>query len=146
MHFLECIAMLLYLETKLKIGQRVQVEVGVVDELSTILLQISKKLENQQSVGTMTSSIISDIVMSTDTIRKTSGLIYLPDKMRDTLLEGIASLKSDLCVGAYHYFTLHELPEEVCNQIESGVEYSQSPKEVLREVASVAIAAGLYRQ
>lgn len=146
MHFLECIAMLHYLEKKLKVNQRVQVPADIHAEILGVLVQITKKLEGTPAEKGMASARINDLIMALNTVKETPGLLFLPDKMKAVLVDGIQTVKDELCVLAYKYYTINNIPDSMCRELDKESSTGQSPKEILREVAKVAISRELYKQ
>ncbi len=147
MHFLECIAMLRYLEKKLQANQRDQVSVQLIPEVLSVIVQVNKKLEGSLPPGNQYLQVSSDLMHALYAIQQTAGITYLTDSMKNTVVDGIRSLQDELCVFAYKYFTVNKIPDDVCKMLETddGTDTTSSMS-ILRKVAEVAINNGLYKQ
>lgn len=129
MHYLECIALLEYLQKKLFAGQRQQVPISTVSEVHTVMVALNKRLEKEQSVEV--KARLRDIMESIIAIKGTQGLTVLTDSMKTTLTAGIDELIVDLSLLSFEYFKLHEF--EPTDQIIP----------VMRNVVSVALEKGV---
>ena len=129
MHYLECIALLEFLQKKLFAGQRVQVPVTVVDEVQTSIIALRKRLEKENNAEI--DSRIRDLMESVFVIKSTNGLINLTDAMKNTLVSGISEISDLISLLAYSYFQTHDF--EPTNEIIP----------VMRNVVRVALAKGV---
>lgn len=129
MHYLECIALLEFLQKKLYAGQRVQVPVSVVDEVQTSIIALRKRLEKENNAEI--DSRIRDLMESVFVIKSTSGLVNLTDAMKNTLVSGISEVSDLISLLAYSYFQTHDF--EPTNEIIP----------VMRNVVRVALAKGV---
>ncbi len=145
MHFLECIAMLRYIDEKLQANKRNQVSVQIVHEAMSILVQVRSKLEGNLPPGGIYLVTENDLLNALTTISKTPGLTFLTETMKDAVSSGIKSLIGELCTYAYKYFTVHQIPSDICATFDSD-DSTLSSKNILRLVAQTAIDKGLYRQ
>ena len=108
MHYLKCIAMLEYLLKKLCEGQRVLVPVGTLPEIHQSLVAVSQMLENDGQKGAIIRQAIQDILESVSVANQTTGLVYLTDNIKKILVDGIKSVRSDISVLAFSYFTTND--------------------------------------
>lgn len=129
MHYLECIALLDYLQKKLFAGQRRQVPISTVNEVHTVLVALNKRLGKEQNVEVKIR--LRDIMESVVAIKGTEGLTVLTDSMKTTLTSGIAELYSELALLAFEYFKLHDF------------EPTAPIIETMRKVVSVALEKGV---
>ena len=129
MHYLECIALLEFLQKKLFAGQRVQVPVTVVDEVQTSIIALRKRLEKENNAEI--DSRIRDLMESVFVIKSTNGLVNLTDAMKTTLVSGISEISDLISLLAYSYFQTHDF--EPTNEIIP----------VMRNVVRVALAKGV---
>lgn len=129
MHYLECIALLEFLQKKLFAGQRVQVPVTVVDEVQTSIIALRKRLEKENNAEI--DSRIRDLMESVFVIKSTNGLVNLTDAMKNTLVSGISEVSDLISLLAYSYFQTHDF--EPTNEIIP----------VMRNVVRVALAKGV---
>ena len=129
MHYLECIALLEFLQKKLYAGQRVQVPVSVVDEVQTSIIALRKRLEKENNAEI--DSRIRDLMESVFVIKSTNGLVNLTDAMKNTLVSGISEVSDLISLLAYSYFQTHDF--EPTNEIIP----------VMRNVVRVALAKGV---
>ena len=106
MHYLECIALLEFLQKKLCNGQRQQVPVSVVDEVQQSVVALQNRLSNERS-SELTASF-RDVMEAISVVKSTQGIIYLPDAMKTALNDGIDSLLHRLCLLAYDHFKYNE--------------------------------------
>lgn len=130
MHYLECVAMLLYLKSKLKEGQRVQVPIKTMSEALTVMMTLNKKLEPYLDKEPMLKVRIRDVMTSIAGIQEMRGLEHLTDTMKSALLDGLNQLYSHLCMLSFNYFKVHDF------------EVNDNNKKVLREVVKVALEKG----
>lgn len=146
MQYLECIAMLCYLETKLQANRRVQVPVQVAEEAFSLIVQMTAKLKGKLPPGSIYEITVNDLLRALDAIPKMNGMTHMTETMKATIVEGISTMKEELCVYAYKYFTVNSIPDDICSTFEDAVQSESSPRNILRNVASVAISRGLYKQ
>lgn len=106
MHYLECIALLEFLQKKLCNGQRQQVPVSVVEEVQQSVVALQKRLANERS-SELTSSF-RDVMEAICVVKNTEGILFLPDAMKTALNDGMDSLIHHICLLAYVYFKTHE--------------------------------------
>lgn len=106
MRYLECIAMLEYLLKKLCNGQRTQVPVSVVDEVQTVIVQLNKKLENENNHEITVR--IRDILEAVEVVKTTHGMQFLTDTIKTTINSGISELVSILRLTAFEFFKTND--------------------------------------
>lgn len=108
MHYLKCIALLNYLLRRLHAGQRDQVPVSVVQEVTTTLLGVNKQLADDITSEPMLGVQLEDLLASLGEIRNQTGLSCLTETMKLALVDGITTLQGDICMRAYNYFIIND--------------------------------------
>ncbi len=129
MLYLECMALLNFLLKKLSAGQRQQVPVSVTDEAQTILVSVRKRLQNENDTETMVA--INDLMLAVNDVKKTDGLLYLTDTMKQSLIEGTQKLNDIVAMKAFYYYKVHDYTP------------TKQTIPVMRSVVRVALAKGV---
>lgn len=106
MRYLECIEMLKYLLKKVHAGQRKQVPVSVCKEVQSVIIQVNKKLEKDLRPAEI--ALVKDILNAVNLAEETSGMLYLTDKMKNAIVEGIGELNSSISLMAFDYYKLND--------------------------------------
>lgn len=126
MQYLDCMEMLNYALETLKDGQRVQVPTSKMSDLMTIILRVSDRIGNEQSLSFKTTK--DDLLQAILVVQEMKSVSYLNDSIKQTLIEGFKSLKVDVARLAYPYYSLvdFEPTEEVIPLMRDVVKmYSQ---------------------
>lgn len=128
MHYLECIAMLDYLLKKLHSGQRVQVPISAVDDVQQVMVQLNRKLQNEQD--TQFKVKIRDVMEALEEVRALKGALVLTDTMKTALVNGVSELLQIVQLKAFEYYKYNDFeptPEVI---------------PVMRDVVKTALANG----
>ena len=128
MHYLECIALLNYLQKKLCAGQRTQVPASVVDEVQTTMIALNQRLEQENDINLQAR--IRDTMEAVYVVKNTQGLIFLTDSMKNSLVSGVSELMEMICMLAFRYYQLNDF------------EPTEQLIPVLRKVVEVALQKG----
>ena len=106
MKYLDCIEMLEYGLKILKEGQRIQVSTNKMPELLMIVTGTSKKIGAEQSLMYKTTS--NDLLQAIGVVQEMKSVKYLSDNMKQTLTDGLNSLKLEISKLAYDYYSTHD--------------------------------------
>ena len=125
---LKCVDLTYHLLTRLDAGSRSQVKLSTMKEVRNGFSIIRNLLPDEKSV--MLS--LSDIFGAVDIIEK-SNVQYLTADMKETIVEGINTFKTNLCCNAYNYYLDHDVP------------VNNNTKAVLTDVVKIALNEGLLK-
>lgn len=106
MHYLKCIAICEYLQRKLYARQRQQVPVESMGELQNLLVSLRKRLENENNLELTTA--INDMMLGVNQVKQIQGIQFLPEKMKDSLVEGVIKIQRMISMKAFTYFQVNE--------------------------------------
>ena len=106
MKYLDCIEMLNYALNVLKVDSRVQVPVSKMQEVLMILTRLSKRMENDASMQFAT--LLNDSINAIGVVQSMSSIKYLSDTMKQTLAEGLYSIKFEVATVAFNYYSTND--------------------------------------
>lgn len=110
MKYLDCIELLKLALQLLKSGQRDQVPLSKLPEVQTLVMRCLKRSENLP----MVQAKCNDLLMGISVAQANQSVVYLPQSMRDVLVQGIQSCLSDICDAAWAYYSVRDV--EVTDQ------------------------------
>lgn len=129
MRYLECIAMLEFLLKKLHSGQRTQVPVTVADDAQQVMVQLNRKLEDNQDTELRVK--LRDTMEAIAEVNNVQGILVLTDAMKQALVSGVADLLNTLQLLAFDYFKYNDF------------EPTEEVIPIMRNVVATALARGV---
>lgn len=129
MRYLECIAMLEFLLKKLHSGQRTQVPVTVADDAQQVMVQLNRKLEDNQDTELRVK--LRDTMEAIAEVNNVQGILVLTDAMKQALVNGVTDLLNTLQLLAFDYFKYNDF------------EPTEEIIPVMRNVVATALARGV---
>lgn len=106
MKYLDCIELLNLALQILKSGQRSQVPLAKLTEVQTLVTRCSKKVRELPLV----TARCEDILIGIGVAQANQAIQYLPQSMRDVLIQGIQSCLSAICDVAWDYYSTCDVP------------------------------------
>lgn len=128
MRYLECIAMLEFLLKKLHSGQRTQVPVTVADDAQQVMVQLNRKLEDNQDTELRVK--LRDTMEAIAEVNNVQGILVLTDAMKQALVSGVTDLLNTLQLLAFDYFKYNDF------------EPTEEVIPIMRNVVATALARG----
>lgn len=129
MRYLECIAMLEFLLKKLHSGQRTQVPVTVADDAQQVMVQLNRKLEDNQDTELRVN--LRDTMEAIAEVNNVQGILVLTDAMKQALVNGVTDLLNTLQLLAFDYFKYNDF------------EPTEEVIPIMRNVVATALARGV---
>lgn len=129
MRYLECIAMLEFLLKKLHSGQRTQVPVTVADDAQQVIVQLNRKLEDNQDTELRVK--LRDTMEAIAEVNNVQGILVLTDAMKQALVSGVTDLLNTLQLLAFDYFKYNDF------------EPTEEVIPIMRNVVATALARGV---
>lgn len=129
MRYLECIAMLEFLLKKLHSGQRTQVPVTVADDAQQVMVQLNRKLEDNQDTELRVK--LRDTMEAIAEVNNVQGILVLTDAMKQALVSGVTDLLNTLQLLAFDYFKYNDF------------EPTDEVIPIMRNVVATALARGV---
>lgn len=129
MRYLECIAMLEFLLKKLHSGQRTQVPVTVADDAQQVMVQLNRKLEDNQDTELHVK--LRDTMEAIAEVNNVQGILVLTDAMKQALVSGVTDLLNTLQLLAFDYFKYNDF------------EPTEEVIPIMRNVVATALARGV---
>lgn len=129
MRYLECIAMLEFLLKKLHSGQRTQVPVTVADDAQQVMVQLNRKLEDNQDTELRVK--LRDTMEAIAEVNNVQGILVLTDAMKQALVNGVTDLLNTLQLLAFDYFKYNDF------------EPTEEIIPIMRNVVATALARGI---
>lgn len=129
MRYLECIAMLEFLLKKLHSGQRTQVPVTVADDAQQVMVQLNRKLEDNQDTELRVK--LRDTMEAIAEVNNVQGILVLTDAMKQALVNGVTDLLNTLQLLAFDYFKYNDF------------EPTEEVIPIMRNVVATALARGV---
>lgn len=129
MRYLECIAMLEFLLKKLHSGQRTQVPVTVADDAQQVMVQLNRKLEDNQDTELRVK--LRDTMEAIAEVNNVQGILVLTDAMKQALVSGVTDLLNTLQLLAFVYFKYNDF------------EPTEEVIPIMRNVVATALARGV---
>lgn len=129
MRYLECIAMLEFLLKKLHSGQRTQVPVIVADDAQQVMVQLNRKLEDNQDTELRVK--LRDTMEAIAEVNNVQGILVLTDAMKQALVSGVTDLLNTLQLLAFDYFKYNDF------------EPTEEVIPIMRNVVATALARGV---
>lgn len=129
MRYLECIAMLEFLLKKLHNGQRTQVPVTVADDAQQVMVQLNRKLEDNQDTELRVK--LRDTMEAIAEVNNVQGILVLTDAMKQALVSGVTDLLNTLQLLAFDYFKYNDF------------EPTEEIIPIMRNVVATALARGV---
>lgn len=129
MRYLECIAMLEFLLKKLHSGQRTQVPVTVADDAQQVMVQLNRKLEDNQDTELRVK--LRDTMEAIAEVNNVQGILVLTDAMKQALVSGVTDLLNTLQLLAFDYFKYNDF------------EPTEEVIPIMRNVVATALARGV---
>lgn len=129
MRYLECIAMLEFLLKKLHSGQRTQVPVTVADDAQQVMVQLNRKLEDNQDTELRVK--LRDTMEAIAEVNNVQGILVLTDAMKQALVSGVTDLLNTLQLLAFDYFKYNDF------------EPTEGVIPIMRNVVATALARGV---
>lgn len=129
MRYLECIAMLKFLLKKLHSGQRTQVPVTVADDAQQVMVQLNRKLEDNQDTELRVK--LRDTMEAIAEVNNVQGILVLTDAMKQALVSGVTDLLNTLQLLAFDYFKYNDF------------EPTEEIIPIMRNVVATALARGV---
>lgn len=106
MIYLDSIALLDYNLRKLNADKRDQVPVSILPEIRQVASVASTKIGVEPSL--VYKLAYEDLLEALVTAQSLNGMKNLTDKMKQMIVDGVRTMKHELCVGAYDYYSTHE--------------------------------------
>lgn len=129
MRYLECIAMLEFLLKKLHSEQRTQVPVTVADDAQQVMVQLNRKLEDNQDTELRVK--LRDTMEAIAEVNNVQGILVLTDAMKQALVSGVTDLLNTLQLLAFDYFKYNDF------------EPTDEVIPIMRNVVATALARGV---
>lgn len=129
MRYLECIAMLEFLLKKLHSGQRTQVPVTVADDAQQVMVQLNRKLADNQDTELRVK--LRDTMEAIAEVNNVQGILVLTDAMKQALVSGVTDLLNTLQLLAFDYFKYNDF------------EPTEEVIPIMRNVVATALARGV---
>lgn len=127
MHFLKCIELLNYLLDKISGETRKQIMVKDATAVRNGLITVNTTLKEERVLPE-----ISDLIVAIDEIEK-SGVTYLTAQMKNVVVQGLNSIKTDIASKAYEYLKTNTF------------EVTDKTIPLAREVVEIALEQGLLK-
>ena len=128
MIYLESIVLLDYALKKLNAGKRDQVAVSTLTEIQQVVKVATTKLG--ENPGLVYKMALEDLLEALSTAQSLSGMLSITDKMKQTVVDGVMTLKTEVCRLAFKYYSTHEF------------EVTESVIPTMREVVKVQFLGG----
>ena len=106
MIYLDSIALLNYNLKKLNADKRDQVPTSVLPEIRQISSVATTKIGTEPRL--MYKMAYEDLLEALVTAQSLTGMKNLTDKMKQMVIDGIRTMKRELCVEAYDYYSTHD--------------------------------------
>lgn len=106
MKYLDCIELLSLALQLLKSGQRDQVPLSKLTEVQVLVMRCSKRAEDLPLV----TARCNDILMGIGVAQSNQAVKYLPQAMRDTLVQGLKACMYGVCDAAWDYYSTRDVP------------------------------------
>lgn len=106
MKYLDCVELLQLALQILKNGQQGQVPVSRLDEVLVLLKRCSDKLLDLPTAQAKCFDLLAGISV----VQANKSVLYLPQAMRGTLLQGISSVLTEVCEAAWCHYSVHDAP------------------------------------
>lgn len=106
MKYLDCIELLNLALQLLKSGRRDQVPLTKLSEVQTLVMRCMKRSEDLPIV----QARCNDLLMGISVAQGNQAVLYLPQSMRDVLVQGIQNCLSDICDAAWDYYSTRDVP------------------------------------
>lgn len=106
MKYLGCIELLNLALQLLKSGQRDQVPLSKLVEVQTLVMRCSKRATDLP----LATARCNDVLMGISVAQANQAVMYLPQSMRDVLVQGIQACLSDVCAAAWEYYSQNDVP------------------------------------
>lgn len=118
MKYLDCIELLSLALAQLKKGQRDQVPLSKLREVQTLVTRTIQRLEEPEP-----KTWLMDVINALSVAMQNTAVQYLPNTMKETLVEGITNCLAEVCDLAWDYYTTHDVPENQDTLLRTIVEY-----------------------
>ena len=106
MIYLESITLLNYILKKLNAEKRDQVPTSVIPEIKQVMSVATTKIGAEPTL--VYKIAYDDLLEAMSTAAALKGMQNLTDRMKQTLVDGIMTLKLELCTSAYEYYGSHD--------------------------------------
>lgn len=106
MKYLDCIEMLNYGLKILHAEERVQVQTNKMPELLMVLMRVAEKVGTEQSVSYAT--VHNDLLQAIGVVQDMTSVKLLSDNMKQTLVDGLNTLKLEVSKLAYEYYSTND--------------------------------------
>lgn len=106
MKYLDCIEILNYALDILKSGQRNQIAVSKLSELVMVLVSANRKMEQESEI--LFKSTFNDLIQAIAVVQDMRDVKFLNDNMKQTLVDGVLTLKGVVAQKAYEYYSVHD--------------------------------------
>lgn len=113
MIYLDSITLLDYALKKLNADKRDQVSVSMLPEIKQVVAVATTKVGADQSVAYRISH--DDLLEALMAAQSLSGMKNLTEKMKQTIVDGVRTMKHELCVKAYDYYSMHDFEPTEAN-------------------------------
>lgn len=107
MKYLDCIELLSLALSQLRQGQRDQVPVSKLTELTLLVNQAYRRTDSQQL-----RTMLSDINNAISLAQQNAAIQYLPAAMKEAFVQGLQKCMAHVCTQAWDYYTDHDVPED----------------------------------
>jgi len=121
--------MLEFLLKKLHSGQRTQVPVTVADDAQQVMVQLNRKLEDNQDTELRVK--LRDTMEAIAEVNNVQGILVLTDAMKQALVNGVTDLLNTLQLLAFDYFKYNDF------------EPTEEIIPIMRNVVATALARGV---
>lgn len=116
--YLDCIELLRLALQTLRKGQRDQVPMSRMPEVSMLVTQSLNRTDD----GTAKTYLL-DVVNGINVAQQNTAIQFLPASMKEVLVQGIENALVTLCDSAYAYYEEHDVPLEHKELLRTVVEY-----------------------
>lgn len=116
--YLDCIELLRLALQTLRKGQRDQVPMSRMPEVSMLVTQSLNRTDD----GTVKTYLL-DVVNGINVAQQNTAIQFLPASMKEVLVQGIENVLVTLCDNAYTYYEEHDVPLEHKELLRTVVEY-----------------------
>lgn len=106
MKYLDSIELLNLALRLLKSGQRDQVPVSKLAEVQLLVLRCRKRVADVP----MAPTICDDVVMGISVVRNNQTIQFVPQDIRDTLIQGLQDCLAQVCAAAWSYYCDTDVP------------------------------------
>lgn len=118
MKYLDCIELLSLALKTLRKGQRDQVPMSKMLEVSTLVTQSLNRVDDANA-----QTMLIDVLNGVNVAQQNAAIKFLPATMKEVLVEGLEGALTRIADVAWDYYSEHDVPENQHNVLRTLVEY-----------------------